>query len=141
MNIFDHINALTDPTTPSTYFDSLGESDQKTFNPYMVHRILSMHLDLIDIVAEFSKYTLEPNVLWKLYHSVLPKRKRFAKYIKAKNIDTYNNILIQSMASHLQISESEAVDAWDILKDNRELLEDFLQSMGYSIDEIDTLLK
>lgn len=141
MTIFDHINALTDASTGPEFFDSLDEVDKKTFNPYMVHRILSMHLDLIDIVAEFSQLQLTPDILWKLYYSVLPKKKRFAKYIKSSNDLMYNNVLIQEIANHLQVSVREATDIYYILHNNDSVLTEFLQDMGYDNDTIKTILK
>ena len=50
-SLFDHIKAITNEQNPK-YFDTLDESDMKSWSNYMIHRFLSMNNDWIDLIAE-----------------------------------------------------------------------------------------
>ena len=104
MKIFDWLNEVLVGKRP---WDSFSESDQKTFSPFLVNRFLSMDVEFIEIVNYFQKYavgTLEPREVYKWYCDMLPKGKRFNKYIKSKKSKKYDKELINVLVNYFECS-------------------------------------
>ena len=108
--LFDHINQIKKTQNPK-YWDNLSEEDKKTWSNYMIHRFLSMNMNLVDIVNELQKYNLKPKDLYKLYTNILPKDNRFYKYVKGRNEMQHPQWLINLIATHMKSSKKEAYDA------------------------------
>ena len=142
MTLFDHLSNITDKKTS---WDSLTDSDKKSFSPYMINRFLSMNSNYIEMVNEFQKYTigqLDAREVYKLYSDVLPKQKQFNKYIKGKKTDKYNSELVELLSKHYQISEKESTEYLDHYFDNRlDTLKSVIKKYGKTDKEIDKLLK
>ena len=84
MTIIDWMNQLL---VHKKHWDEFSEDEQKKFSPFIINRWLSMDKDFIEIVNYFQKYsigTLEPREVYKWYCDILPRGKRFNKYIKGK---------------------------------------------------------
>ena len=67
-----------------------------------------MDKDFIEIVNFFQKYaigTLEPREVYKWYCEVLPKGKRFNKYIKGKKSKKYDKDLINILLKYFECSK------------------------------------
>ena len=112
--LFDHINQIKKTQNPK-YWDNLSEEDKKTWSNYMIHRFLSMNMNLVDIVNELQKYNLKPKELYKLYTNVLPKGKQWLKYTKGRNDMSYPEWLINIFRNSNECSRKEAIDAIDML--------------------------
>ena len=140
--IFDHLSHITEKKTP---WDKLSEADQKSFSPYLINRWLSMNIDLIEIVDMFQQYTigeLDRKHVYQLYQELLPKRKMYNKYIKAKDSDKYNKELLEFVAKHYQISIREATEyVAMMLNMDKELVIDILRKYGKTDKEIKSLMK
>lgn len=140
--IFDHLSHITEKKTP---WDKLSEADQKSFSPYLINRWLSMNMDLIEIVDMFQQYTigeLDRKHVYQLYQELLPKRKMYTKYIKAKDSDKYNKELLEFVAKHYQISIREATEYVAMMLDmDKELVIDVLRKYGKTDKEIKSLMK
>lgn len=140
--IFDHLSHITEKKTP---WDKLSEADQKSFSPYLINRWLSMNMDLIEIVDMFQQYTigeLDRKHVYQLYQELLPKRKMYTKYIKAKDSDKYNKELLEFVAKHYQISIREATEyVAMMLNMDKELVIDILRKYGKTDKEIKSLMK
>lgn len=140
--IFDHLSHITEKKTP---WDKLSEADQKSFSPYLINRWLSMNMDLIEIVDMFQQYTigeLDRKHVYQLYQELLPKRKMYTKYIKAKDSDKYNKELLEFVAKHYQISIREATEyVAMMLNMDKELVVDILRKYGKTDKEIKSLMK
>ena len=140
--IFDH---LANITFKKTDWNSLSETDQKSFSPYLINRWLSMNPDLIEIVDMFQQYTigeLDRKHVYQLYQELLPKRKMYTKYIKAKDSDKYNKELLEFVAKHYQISIREATEYVAMMLDkDKELVIDILRKYGKTDKEIKSLMK
>jgi len=140
--IFDHLSHITEKKTP---WDKLSEADQKSFSPYLINRWLSMNMDLIEIVDMFQQYTigeLDRKHVYQLYQELLPKRKMYNKYIKAKDSDKYNKELLEFVAKHYQVSIREATEYVAMLLDiDKELVVDILRKYGKTDKEIKSLMK
>ena len=113
-SLFDHINQITAVQNPN-YWEEISEEDKKSFSNYMVNRFLSMKPEWIELVNELQKYNLKPKELYKLYTNVLPKGKRWLKYIKGRNSMDYPGWLINIMRNNDESSRKEAIEAIDML--------------------------
>ncbi len=67
-----------------------------------------MDREFIEIVNYFQEYsigTLESREVYKWYCDVLPKGKRFNKYIKGKKSKKYDKELVNILSKHFQCSK------------------------------------
>ena len=97
MDLFQFLNAVTNDKEDLNFND---DSINKSYNPYMMNRFISMCDLYIPFVAEINKYNVPKDVHYKYYLSLLPKRKQFFKYIKKKNDIDYSEKRI--LAHHFQ---------------------------------------
>ena len=139
MTIIDWMNQLL---VTKKHWNDFTEDEQKKFSPFIINRWLSMDKDLLEIVNFFQKYsigTLEPREVYKWYCDMLPKGKRFNKYIKGKKDKKYNTELIDIMVTHFECSKSQVKDYLDLIAKN-ELIE-ILEKYGMNEKTIKRLLK
>ena len=115
MTIFDWINQIL---VTKKSWDEFTEDEQKKFSPFIINRWLSMDKDFLEIVNYFQKYaigTLEPREVYKWYCDMLPKGKRFNKYIKGKRNKKYDNELINIISNHFEVAKRESKTYIDLL--------------------------
>ena len=139
MTIIDWMNQLL---VHKKHWDDFTEDEQKKFSPFIINRWLSMDKDFLEIVNYFQKYsigTLEPREVYKWYCDMLPKGKRFNKYIKGKKDKKYNTELIDIMVTHFECSKLQVKDYLDLIAKN-ELIE-ILEKYGMNEKTIKRLLK
>ena len=139
MRIFDWIKQIL---VTKKHWDDFTEDEQKKFSPFIINRWLSMDKDFLEIVNYFQKYsigTLEPREVYKWYCDMLPKGKRFNKYIKGKKDKKYNTELIDIMVQHFECSKSQVKDYLDLIAKD-ELME-ILEKYGMNEKTIKRLLK
>jgi len=139
MTIFDWINQIL---VKKTHWNEFTEDEQKKFSPFIINRWLSMDKDFLEIVNYFQKYsigTLEPREVYKWYCDMLPRGKRFNKYIKGKKDKKYNTELIDIMVTHFECSKLQVKDYLDLIAKD-ELME-ILKKYGMNEKTIKRLLK
>ena len=139
MTIIDWMNQLL---VHKKHWNEFTEDEQKKFSPFIINRWLSMDKDFLEIVNFFQKYsigTLEPREVYKWYCDMLPKGKRFNKYIKGKKDKKYNTELIDIMVMHFECSKSQVKDYLDLIAKD-ELIE-ILEKYGMNEKTIKRLLK
>lgn len=137
--LFQHLSGIKEQKAS---WESLSVMDRKSFEPYMVNRFLSMNMGLLELVNELQKYTigqLSPRDVYKLYLDVLPKKKSFDKYIKAKGGDKYNDKVLSYLTRYFEVSEREVKDYLEILSKD-EVIE-IIQKFGVDKKEIKKWLK
>ena len=139
MTIFNWINEIL---VSKKHWNDFTEDEQKKFSPFIINRWLSMDKDFLEIVNYFQKYsigTLEPREVYKWYCDMLPKGKRFNKYIKGKKDKKYNTELIDIMVTHFECSKSQVKDYLELI--NKDELVEILQKYGMNEKTIKRLLK
>jgi hypothetical protein len=137
--LFQHLSGIKEQKAS---WESLSVMDRKSFEPYMVNRFLSMNMGLLELVNELQKYTigqLSPRDVYKLYLDVLPKKKSFDKYIKAKGGDKYNDKVLSYLTRYFEVSEREVKDYLEILSKD-EVIE-IIQKFGVDKKDIKKWLK
>ena len=120
MTIIDWINQLL---VYKKHWNEFTEDEQKKFSPFIINRWLSMDKEFIEIVNYFQKYaigTLKPREVYKWYCDILPKGKRFNKYIKGKRSKKYDKLQLDILTKYFEVSKKEVKDYIDLL-DDREI--------------------
>ena len=139
MTIFDWVNQIL---VHKKHWNDFTEDEQKKFSPFIINRWLSMDKDFIEIVNYFQKYsigTLEPREVYKWYCDILPKGKRFNKYIKGKRDKKYDSELISLLTNHFECSKIEVKQHLELI-DKIELV-GILEKYGKDKKTIKRLLK
>jgi len=136
MLIFDFLKQIT---YEKQSWDSFTEEDRTSFNPYMVHRFLSMNPEYIEFVNLIQNipYT-EKEKIYKLYLYMIPKKNMFLKYIKSTKTKTREELL-QHLASYYECSLHEADEYYHML--HNDTIKGILKKRGVEDKEIKKLLK
>jgi hypothetical protein len=136
MQVFDWLKQITYEKQP---WDSFTEEDRISFNPYMVHRFLSMNPEYIEFVNLIQNipYT-EREKIYKLYLYMIPKKNMFLKYIKSSRTKTKEELL-KHLASHYECSLREADEYYHM--HHSDTIKDILKKRGVDDKEIKKLLK
>ena len=139
MTIFDWINQIN---YEKKSWDSFSEAEQKTFNTFIINRWLSMDENLIQIVNYFQKYSiglLEPRDTYMWYRDIIPKKKRFNKYIKGKKAMKYDSELITTICKYYETSKNECIEYIEMM--DKKQLTSILELHGKEPKQIKKLLK
>jgi len=139
MTIVEWINQVLVYKTPWENFD---ETEHKTFSPFIVNRWLSMDPHFIEVVNYFQKYSiglLKAKDIYTWYCKMLPKGKRFNKYIKGKKKLSYDNELVSLICKHFEVSKKECNEYIEIM--NKQQLISLLELYGKNAKEIKKLTK
>jgi len=136
MQIFDWLKQIT---YEKQSWDSFTEEDRASFNPYMIHRFLSMNPEYIEFVnlIQSIPYT-EKEKIYKLYLYMIPKKNMFLKYIKSNRTKTKEELL-QHIASHYECSLREAYEYYHM--HHSDTIKNILKKRGVDDKEIKKLLK
>jgi hypothetical protein len=136
MQIFDWLKQITYEKQP---WDSFTEEDKTSFNPYMMHRFLSMNPEYIEFVNLIQNipYT-EKEKIYKLYLYMIPKKNMFLKYIKSSRTKTKEELL-KHLASHYECSLREADEYYHM--HHSDTIKGILKKRGVEDKEIKKLLK
>lgn len=139
MTIFDWINQIN---YEKKSWDLFSEAEQKTFNTFIINRWLSMDEELIQIVNYFQKYSiglLEPKDTYMWYRDIIPKKKRFNKYIKGKKAMKYDSELITTICKYYETSKNECIEYIEMM--DKKQLTSILELHGKEPKQIKKLLK
>ncbi len=112
--LFDHLNAIY--TNKSLdYFDSLNGGEKKTYNQYMLNRFMSMNLTQALIVDEIQQYyPLPDKAHYQFFSDILPRGKRFDKYVKSSKKEKYEQWLVDMVSNHYHVSNKHAIEYLNI---------------------------
>ena len=136
MTIFDFFKQVTTDKKP---WSSFTEDEQKAFNPYMLHKIVSMTEAYIEVanIGQSLPYT-DKEKIYKFYCELLPKKSIYSKYVKGTKTKS-NEDLLGYISKFYECSFREAEEYISILK--KEDMYDILNRYGIEDKEIKKLLK
>ena len=136
MTIFDFFKQVTTDKKP---WSSFTEDEQKAFNPYMLHKIVSMTEAYIEVanMGQSLPYT-DKGKIYKFYCELLPKKSIYSKYVKGTKTKS-NEDLLEYISKFYECSFREAEEYIQILK--KEDMYDILNRYGIEDKEIKKLLK
>ena len=128
-----HIN------TKKTPIDEFSDEDWDMFNSYVIHRVLSMNPDYLELVNEVQ--TILPQnkkEIYSIYKEFIPKNNKWNKYIKSKTKEP-NKELIEHLRDYLKCSSKEAKEAITLLDNTK--ISRILSNRGLETKEIKKILK
>jgi len=135
-SVFDWLKQVTHVKDP---WSSFSDEDKATFNPYMLHRFVSMYEPYIDLSNFIQQlWLLNHEQIYLVYSSYLPQNKIFAKYIKSTK-SKHKPELLKILATHFQISTREVKDYMVLLSNDD--VKHILQSRGMDSTDIDKLIE
>ena len=139
MTVIDWMNQLL---VHKKHWNEFSEDEQKKFSPFIINRWLSMDKDFIEIVNMFQKYaigTLKPREVYKWYCDVLPRGKRFNRYIKGKKSKKYDKDLINVLYNYFECSKLHIEEYLEFL--TKDDLKNILGKYGIDSKKIKRLCK
>ena len=139
MTIFDWMNNIL---VHKKQWNEFTEDEQNKFNPFIINRLLSMDEDFIEVINMFQKYaigTLEPKEVYNWYVEVLPKGKRFNKYIRGKKDKKYDKELVDIIIKYFECSQLQAKEYIGLM--NKLELKEILKMYGLDKKKISKLVK
>ena len=114
-SLFDHIKQITNVQNPM-YWDTLTESDKKTWSNYMIHRFISMKTDWIEVANEIQRYwELKPKTVYQFYTDILPKGRTFLRYTKSKKKSKVEKWAMEHLVDYFQCSTREVEEYLELL--------------------------
>ena len=136
MTIFDFFKQVTTDKKP---WSSFTEDEQKAFNPYILHKIVSMTETYIEVanIGQSLPYT-DKEKIYKFYCELLPKKSIYSKYVKGTKTKS-NEDLLGYISKFYECSFREAEEYISILK--KEDMYYILNRYGIEDKEIKKLLK
>ena len=139
MTIIDWMNQLL---VHKKHWNDYTEDEQKKFSPFIINRWLSMDKDFIEVVNVFQKYaigTLECREVYKWYCDILPKGKRFNKYVKGKRDKKYDKELVEIIVNHFECSKLQTQEYLELI--SKEELKEILEMYGLDKKKIKRMTK
>jgi hypothetical protein len=114
--LFDHLNAICDKKDPK-YWDTLDESERKTWSNYMILRFLSMKPEWIELIADVQPYLQEvpPRAMYLCLIGLIPKTRAFLKYMKPASSEKYEDWIIELVCKYYNVSKLQAEEYYLIL--------------------------
>mgnify|MGYP003661260406 FL=1 len=115
-----HIN------TKKTPIDEFSDEDWDMFNSYVIHRVLSMNPDYLELVNEVQ--TILPQnkkEIYSIYKEFIPKNNKWSKYIKSTT-KTKSKELISYLKDYWECSNREALEYYNLL-DKSEIVSIFIK--------------
>ena len=140
--LFDHVKHIREVKNPD-YYKSLNDEEKKTFNKYMLLRVLSMDSDIIEEMAFVSKYfqSIPNDQFYKLLVEIVPKGRRFSKYIK-KSTDNVNETILTCICDRFKIGQKDAIDYYNVFMSDENGIKDLIgliECFGYTEKEIEKM--
>jgi len=137
MTLFDWLNQIL---LHKKNWEDFDESEQKTFNTFMINRFLSMSSDFVEAVniCQEHTYQMKDKDVYNLYKNLFPKQKKFLRYIKGKK-DKFPKKLLNFLSEHFQVSQREVTDYLDIL--NKNDIEQICKQYGKNKKQIKEMMK
>jgi len=137
MTLFDWLNQIL---LHKKKWEDFDDSEQKTFNTFMINRFLSMSSDFVEAVniCQEHTYQMKDKDVYNLYKHLFPKQKKFLRYIKGKK-DKFPKKLLSFLSNHYEVSQREITDYLEILK--KQEIEDICKNYGKNKKQIKELMK
>ena len=136
MTIFDWLKEIT---SNKSKWESFTEEEQSSFNPYMMHRLLSMNPEYIEFVNLVQTFPYsDKQKIYNIYLYMIPKKNMFHKYIKSSKKKKQESLL-KHIANYFECSFGEAEEYIDILRETG--VKSILTKLGVEEKEQKKLLK
>ncbi len=125
-------------TTKKIPWDDIGEENKKGYNPFLINLWLSMEPSLIEIINEVQRYQVPNKDHYNFYLQVLPKRKLYFRWLKAKS-KKYNKDVVNKLAAFYNEGSQQIYDSLECLDEQKII--NILEQTGLGEKQIKQLLK
>jgi hypothetical protein len=135
-NVWDWVKQINSIKSDSSSFSN---KDWEIWNSYMVHRIISMNPDFIEVVNQ-AQTILPQNKeqIYLFYKEYIPKNNKWSKYVKS-SIKQPNTDLVNHIKDYFQCSSKEAKEYITLLDTTN--ISRILTDRGIETKELKQLLK
>lgn len=143
LGLFDHLKHIRGVQS-TDYYDNLTEDDKKTFNQFMLLKLLSMDRDAIDNVCSIAKYydIVPDRNFYQMAIAMTPRKTAYIPYIKSNN-KSYNSELLVLLSKWYECSTLEANEYCKILlskNDGTNEVRFICKAYGLTDKEVDKLM-
>ena len=136
LTIFEWLKEIT---YNKSSWDSFSDEDKESFNPYMIHRFVSMNQDYIEFVNLIQRFPYtDKEKIYNLYVRMIPKKNIYLKYIKSTKAKKQESLL-KHVSVYYECSLNEAGEYIEILGDKETT--NILKQLGIDDKEIKKLIK
>ena len=136
LTIFEWLKEIT---YNKSSWDSFSDEDKESFNPYMIHRFVSMNQDYIEFVNLIQRFPYtDKEKIYNLYVRMIPKKNIYLKYIKSTKAKKQESLL-KHVSVYYECSLGEAGEYIEILGDKETT--NILKQLGIDDKEIKKLIK
>lgn len=135
-NVWGWLGEITLYKTP---VDCFTDESWDHFNPYMIHRFISMNIDYIELANHAQTIPYEnKQQTYNIYKEMIPKKKVYLKYIKG-NKKKPQPKLVEYISNYFECGQYTATRYLEVLK-KKEVL-NILEKIGIEEKESKKLLK
>ena len=136
--MFDFIKAIIDTKLP---WETFNPEQQKQFNKYMIHRLLSMNPKYIEVVNYIQGLNIQDSKkLYEVYCFMIPQSKNtYSAYIKSNSKKTSSPEVLQHVSEYFKCSTSEASEYIQLT--DEKWLENILVTKGVDEKQVKKLIK
>jgi len=136
--LFDHVKHLRGEQSP-TYYDDLSDVDKKTWNNYMILKVLSMQPELLEGLCVIQRYeTLPPSEFYTLCRLVVPRSSGYYKYVKPSNKYAYTEEGLDLLCRYYNESRRNVFAYLSVLTQSD--AKEIFKSFGLADSEINALV-
>ncbi len=133
-SLFDHLNAIY-ANQSLDYWDTLSVENRKSYNVYMINRLISMNLDQLEVVNMFQQFweAVGPRESYLFYSQFIPYGRQFNKYIKAPKEGKLQEWVVELVSRYYSVSIADAADYTELMLatvEGKEALREILEAFG-----------
>lgn len=133
-SLFDHLNAIYADQSID-YWDNLSVENRKSYNVYMINRLISMNLDQLEVVNMFQQFwgSVGPRESYLFYSQFIPYGRQFNKYIKVPKEGKIQEWVVELVARYHEVSMADATDYVELMlstSEGKEALRGILEAFG-----------
>ncbi len=144
-SMFDHLNAIYADQSID-YYDRLSVENRKSYNIWMLNRLISMNPDQVAWVNMFQSHwqALGPRESYLFYSQLFPRRRQFNKYIKPKKEAKILDWVVTLVAQYHKINAAEATDGIEIMlatPEGKDALREILEAFGTDPKQVKKAVK
>lgn len=138
--LFDHLNMIKKGKDPD-YWETLSDSEKKSFSTFMIERFLSMNPEFTPIISQIKPFTyhMEDRHVYRLYADLLPYDPKYWEYISNKNKERYPKWIVERLANHFEVAYDEVrnyIDIYLSMENGKEEIKKILRMYGMEDDKI-----
>jgi hypothetical protein len=111
MKLYDHLDNI------SVGKRILSEEELKSYSPFMINKFVASSDLFLPVVEQINHYNLPKDAHQRFMQGIIPKRKQYFKYIKAKK--TNDEFALRCIKLEYEVGDKEASQYIDMLTEEQ----------------------